>query len=143
MSMASGWVRNSFGSAPAGSAGFGASAMGAGAGASSFLPHPARKVVDAAILVIATKRCRCMVALSLDGRVRGPENNGDRPHLLGNEQQGAAPILLIGHHGEDHPARPGRQAIFPAALRLPDPYVTSLFRFYVESQAAPLVDDLA
>src|SRR5688572_33022736 len=70
MSMASGWVMNCLGSAPVGSAGF-ASATGAGAGGSSFFPHPARNVVDAAILVIATKRCRCMVALSLDGRVRG------------------------------------------------------------------------
>jgi len=62
MSILSGWVRNSLGSAPAGSAGLGASATGAGGGGgSSFFPQAVRKVADAAIQVI-------VAMVSLHGR---------------------------------------------------------------------------
>src|SRR5688572_22707789 len=163
MSMASGWVMNCLGSAPVGSAGF-ASAMGAGAGGSSFFPHPARNVVDAAILVIATKKCRCMVALSLDGRVRGVgKYHGRSPGFLALKSSsqnraawvapdrtdpfcwelGAAPILLLGDDRQQYPPGPGSHPEFAAALGLPDPDIPRFFRLYVESQAAPFIDDLA
>src|SRR5687767_5154978 len=81
MSIASGWVRNCAGSAPAGFAGSAATA-GGGGGASSFFPHAVRKVADAAILVIATNNFRCINALSCNGRVRGGgryQKNGTGP----------------------------------------------------------------
>src|SRR3982750_1852596 len=74
MSMSSGWVRNFAGSAPAGAAGFATSATGGGGGGGSFLGAAPRKRVDVAILVAATRMCRCMFALSYKRKGPRAEN---------------------------------------------------------------------